>query len=126
MAYETGFFEDPLRTRLTQLRLRLWRAARVILDVQLHTGRIDYDGARRFLIENVRFDENASAGEVNIYVRRPSYAISYIVGFEEILTLREEFKSQMGEHFILREFHDRLLSLGSMPFELMRKLMLES
>jgi hypothetical protein len=28
-----------LMVRLTQLRLRLWRAARVICDVKLHTGR---------------------------------------------------------------------------------------
>jgi len=42
LASETGFFaggqSGTALTRLTQLRLRLWRCARVILDVSLHTG----------------------------------------------------------------------------------------
>ncbi|HSR67878.1 MAG TPA: DUF885 domain-containing protein [Acidobacteriota bacterium] len=123
LAYETGFFRDPLPTRLTQLRLRLWRAARVILDVKLHTGQISYEDARRFLVEQVLFEEEASAGEVNIYVQRPTYVISYLVGFQELMKMRREYRQRKGERFSLREFHDRLLSQGSLPIPLARQLL---
>ncbi len=122
LMYETGFFKDPLATRLTQLRLRLWRAARVILDISLHTGKMSYDEARKFLVEHVRFEEGSTAGEVNIYAFRPTYAISYIVGYHEILKLRDEYRLRKGDQFSLKEFHDRLLTRGSMPFRLVRQL----
>lgn len=124
LMYETGFFRKPRLTRLTQLRLRLWRAARVILDTKLHTGQITYDEARQFLIDEVGFEASSTAGEVNIYVFSPTYAISYMVGFDQIIKLRNEYKQRKGKQFKLREFHDRLLTLGAMPFPLVRKLML--
>ncbi len=122
LMYETGFFKNPKATRLTQLRLRLWRAARVILDASLHTGKMSYDEARRFLVEQVRFEESSTAGEVNIYAFRPTYAISYIVGYHEILKLRDECRRREGGRFSLKDFHDRLLTRGAMPFRLVRQL----
>lgn len=126
LMYETGFFKQRKQTRLTQLRTRLWRAARVILDIKLHTGQITYAEAQQFLIDNIRFEPNSTAGEVNIYAFRPSYAISYIVGYNELMSLRQEYKRQKGEGFSLLEYHDRLLTQGSMPFKLVRQLILDN
>jgi len=126
LMYETGFFKQRKQTRLTQLRTRLWRAARVILDIKLHTGQITYDEARQFLIDNIRFEPNSTAGEVNIYAFRPSYAISYIVGYNELMDLRKEYKQEQGDSFSLLEYHDRLLTQGSMPFRLVRQLILSN
>ena len=122
--YETGFFRNPELTRLTQLRLRLWRAARIILDSKLHTGEISYEEARQFLVDEVGFEPTSTAGEVNIYVFRPTYAIAYVIGFVQIMELRSEYRQQKGEDFDLREFHDRLLNQGAMPVPLARKLLL--
>ena len=49
LMYELGFLEGD-DVRLTQLRNRLWRAARVILDSGLHTGRMSFDDAVQFLV----------------------------------------------------------------------------
>jgi uncharacterized protein (DUF885 family) len=124
LMYETGFFKQEKLTRLTQLRLRLWRAARIILDTKLHTGQITYDEARQFLIDKVGFEASSTAGEVNIYIFRPGYAISYVVGFDQIMQLRDDYKRRKGDEFELREFHDRLLTQGAMPFPLVRQLLL--
>lgn len=123
LMHETGFYADPEATRLTQLRLRLWRAARVLLDARLHTGEIDYDQARAFLVENIGMEEGATAGEVGIYVSRPSYAIGYVVGYYEIMQLREDYRRAKGDAFDPREFHDRLLTLGSLPMPQVRRLL---
>jgi uncharacterized protein (DUF885 family) len=123
LMHETGFYADPEGARLTQLRLRLWRAARVLLDVQLHTGAMSYDDARAFLRDNIGMEESATAGEVGIYVSRPSYAIGYVVGYYEIMQLREDYRRAKGDAYDAREFHDRLLTLGSLPMGQVRRLL---
>ncbi len=123
LMYETGFFRKPKLTRLTQLRLRLWRAARIILDTKLHSGQMSYDEARQFLADKVGFEPGSTAGEVNIYVFHPSYVISYMIGFNQIIKLRKEYRQRKGSRFTLRDFHDRLLTQGAMPFRLIRKLL---
>ncbi len=122
LMWEHGFFDPEPETRLTQLRLRLWRSARVLLDAGLHTGELDFDDARDFLAENIRMEYGSTAGEVNIYAYRPSYAIGYVVGFYEMMRLRADYRAQAGDDFDLGAFHDRVLRLGSMPFGLVRDL----
>jgi len=39
----------------------------------------------------------------------------------EILKMREEFKQRTGGGFSLKDFHERLLEVGSMPPALMRE-----
>jgi uncharacterized protein (DUF885 family) len=124
LMYETGFFTDVERTRLTQLRTQLWRAARVILDVKLQTGQITYDEARRFLEEQVLFEPSRSAGEVNMYVSRPTYFITYMTGFRDIMRLRDDYRKKKGGDFSLLEFHEAMLSTGSLPTPLLREIML--
>ena len=42
----------------------------------------------------------------------------------EILTMRDEYRAKMGARFTLREFHERLLRIGSMPPALVREALL--
>lgn len=123
LMHETGFFEPAEETRLTQLRLRLWRAARVLLDARIHTGQISVDQARHFLADHIRMEHDATAGEVNIYSYRPSYAIGYVVGYYEMMDLRDDWLGEQGSDARLKAFHDQLLSLGSIPFPAARQLM---
>ncbi len=123
LMHEQGFFTKPEETRLTQLRLQLWRAARIILDSGLHTGLMSYDEARDFLAERVRMEYGATAGEVGIYIYRPSYVIGYMMGFREIMRLREDYMAMKGDDFDLLEFHDTMLGLGSIPFPMVRELL---
>lgn len=124
LMYETGFFKNVGRTRLTQLRTRLWRAARVILDAKLHTGKISYEDARRFLEEKVLFEPSRSAGEVNMYVASPTYVITYILGYFDIMKLRKEYKAKLGKDFSLLKFHEAMLKTGSLPTSILREVLL--
>ncbi len=123
LMYEHDYFQPREETRLTQLRLRLWRAARVLLDAGIHTGQMDREEARQFLADETGMEYDATAGEVGIYLYRPSYALGYVLGFHEMMSLREDYRQQAGDDFDLREFHDRVLGLGSLPFPLVRKLL---
>jgi hypothetical protein len=117
---ETGFFPNE-RIHLRQLQLRLWRNARVVWDVGIHTGRMTYEEAVSLLSDRVGFLRWAAELEVDGSAESPGYRIGYFMGMSEILKMREEFKQRAGASFSLREFHERLLKVGNMPPALMRE-----
>jgi len=120
---ETGFFPDE-RIHLRQLQLRLWRNARVIYDVGLQTGRMTRDQAVALMVDRVGFLRWAAEAEVDSALARPGYFIGYFMGMSEILKMRDEYRAHMGERFTLRDFHQRLLEIGSMPPALVRESLL--
>lgn len=122
---ETGFFPNE-RVHLRQLHLRLWRNARVIYDVGLQTGRMTREDAITLMTDKVGFLRWAAEAEVDSAIGRPAYFIGYFLGMMEILKMRDEYRALRGDAFTLREFHDRLLSIGSMPPALVREVLLRS
>jgi len=120
LMFELGFLQGD-DVRLTQLRNRLWRAARVILDVSLHTGRMEFDEAVAFLVEKVRFEPYAAELEVGIYVREPTYVLGYLIGMQEIESIRAEYIALYGEPEPPSVFYDALLRIGSIPPTLLRE-----
>ena len=114
LAYETGYFTNS-KERLMQLNWRLQRAARVILDVSLHTGKISYDDAVKFLVEKVRMNKEQAEGSVTDYTKMPTYFPSYLLGMLEIARIREKFRARLGARFTLRAFHERFLAFGNVP-----------
>jgi uncharacterized protein (DUF885 family) len=124
MMYEQGFFKKPER-RLFQLRNQLIRACRVVIDVGLQTRRMSFKQAVEMLVKVAKLDPIRAAGEVRFYCHMPTYPMSYTLGKLEILKLREDYKKAKGRAFDLKEFHDNLLSYGSIPVQLIRERMLE-
>lgn len=119
LMFELGFLQGD-DVRLTQLRNRLWRAARVILDVSLHTGSMSVEEAVDFLVEKVRFERFAAELEVDTYTREPTYVLGYLIGMQEITAIRTEYIERFGEPSPPSEFYDRLLRVGSIPPALIR------
>lgn len=122
---ETGFYPDD-RIVLRHLQLRLWRNARVIWDVGIHTGRMSYEEAISLLSDDVGFLRWAAQLEVDGSAERPIYRLGYFLGMTEILKMRDEFRELRGEDFTLSDFHERLLKVGNMPPSLMREGLLGS
>ncbi len=117
---ETGFLPND-RILLRQLQLRLWRNARVIYDVGLHTGKMTYEEAIQLMTEKVGFLRWAAQLEVDACCASPGYFIGYFTGMMEILRMREDYKKLKGDAFTLSDFHEKLLKGGSMPTSLMRE-----
>jgi uncharacterized protein (DUF885 family) len=117
---ETGFYPND-RIVLRQLQLRLWRNARVVWDVGIHTGKMTYEEGISLLSDTVGFLRWAAQLEVDGSAQTALYRIGYFMGMAEILQLREDYKQAMGEKFTLTDFHEKLLKVGNMPPALMRK-----
>lgn len=125
LMYQNGFFPSPL-ARLTQLRMRLWRAGRVIIDPSIHTGRMTFDEAVQFFVDSVALEKPDATAEVTRYTTWPTQAVSYIVGMFAIEQLRDEVRARQGDRFDLARFHDVLLEQGSLPPPLMRRAVLNA
>jgi uncharacterized protein (DUF885 family) len=112
---EYGYVREP-RTRLIQLKRQLWRALRAILDVKIHTGRIDLGEAARE-IEGLGFSSGRAKRQVRRFALTPGYQLCYAMGAHEILALRTRFEPAMGP----KAFHEVLLDGGQLPFHLVEK-----
>lgn len=121
---ETGFFPNE-KIHLRQLQLRLWRNARVIYDVGMHTGRLSYNDAVKLMRDEVGFLEWAAQLEVDACCARPGYFIGYFMGMMDILEMRDAYQKAKGDQFSLTDFHERLLKIGNMPPSLMRQVLLK-
>ena len=117
---ETGFYPNK-KIELRQLQLRLWRNARVIYDVGMHTGKLSYEEAIRLMTDKVGFLRWAAQLEIDSSSSRPGYFIGYFIGMTEILKMREDYKKIKGDQFNISEFHERLLKIGNMPPSLMKE-----
>jgi uncharacterized protein (DUF885 family) len=120
LMFEQGFLQGD-DVRLTQLRNRLWRAARVILDVSLHTRGMSFDEAVGFLVEKVRFEPYAAELEVGMYIRHPTYVLGYLIGMQEIEAIRADWVARYGPPEPPSAFYDRLLGIGAIPPALLRE-----
>ena len=120
MMYEAGFLNDP-RDRLVQLRNELWRGVRIVIDTGLHTANMGFEEATQLLMDKVRFERLWAEGEIRRYTTSPTQPSSYLVGRNVLLNLRNDYQQERCDAFRLKEFHDRLLSLGSIPLALVRQ-----
>jgi uncharacterized protein (DUF885 family) len=111
---EIGFL-TPLE-RLSQAHTRLRMAARAIVDVQLHTNAWTVDEAVQFYHETAGLAPDGARAEAVKNSMFPGTALMYLVGDDLIHRLRAEMQARPG--VTLREFHDRLLSYGSVPVAL--------
>jgi uncharacterized protein (DUF885 family) len=114
LMHEQGFFSGPA-TRLYQLRDLLWRACRVVIDVELQRGRMSFEQAVDFLVRNVVVEPVNAEAEIKRYALTPTHPLSYLVGKLQILELRAEAERRLGSRFGLGDFHGALLASGTLP-----------
>jgi len=100
--------------RLIQLHDALWRAHRILVDIGLHTGGMTHAAATRHLMEHVGFTRARAAADVNWYTAAPTVPMSYLLGRQKVIALHAAHRGP------LRQFNDRLLAHGAVPFSWFR------
>jgi uncharacterized protein (DUF885 family) len=112
LAAESGWYGDDAEGLLGQLDSELFRARRLVVDTGLHAKRWTRQQGIDFGIE---------ASEVERYSVYPGQACSYMMGELKILESRDRAKKALGDRFSLRKFHDKVLTTGMVPLELLEK-----
>ena len=110
LMHEQGFLNRP-EQRVLLLRDRLWRALRIVIDVDIHTRGVSAEAAAERLVAQLGFPQSQAMGELTWYTRAPTVPLGYATGWALINALRDRVQAKSGAK--LREFHDRLLSQGS-------------
>ena len=109
------------RTRELTYNFLLLRAVRIPLDIYLSTGEHSLDEAVQYQIDRVpTMEEHISRAEVDMYVRWPYQATSYIVGKKQIEQMLAETIVKGDNSVNWREFHDAMLQYGQIPLALVR------
>ena len=110
---DVGYYDDE--ARLAQLLMRLLRALRIVLDMQLQSGELSYEAAVARAVSVGRVSESTARSEVARYSMTPTQPFSYLIGCLELERLRAASQARLGDAFRLRRFHDRVLSYGNIP-----------
>lgn len=119
---EIGFL-SPLES-FAQVYAQLRMAARAVVDVRLHEGRITLEEGQRFYEERVGMAAGASKAEVVKNSLFPATGCMYLAGWDGIQRLRKAVSARDGAAFSQRRFHDQLLSYGAVPVALVADVML--
>jgi hypothetical protein len=121
-ASEAGAFPRD-RERLRHLQIRLWRIARIIVDVGLHTDRLTEKEAATLLTDRVGLPPGAAGMEIDEAANFPGTHLGYM-GFVELQRIRDDLEKERGASFSLMDFHKRLLESGPLPPALLRALLI--
>jgi uncharacterized protein (DUF885 family) len=121
MMKEQGFDADPA-TKFAQMTDQIWRACRIIIDIDLHSRRMTFDEAVDFLAKETGMERPGAVAEVKRYSFTPAYPLSYLTGKHLILQLRRDVRKGLGKQYSDKFFHDTYLYAGSIPLRYMRAL----
>ncbi len=111
---EAGFLAAP-EGRIVLLRDRLWRALRILIDIDIHTRDVSLETAAGRLVTELGFPRSQADAELNWYSRAPTVPLGYATGWALINALRDFTGVAPASR---RQFHDRLLSQGSFALPL--------
>ncbi len=117
LMHEQGFLHGPEHDFLLS-RDRLWRALRIVIDVELHTRGLTLEAGAQRLVSELGFAQNQARGELLWYSQSPAVPMGYATGWTLINALREGEQAREAQSFDLNAFHDRLLSAGSIALPL--------
>jgi uncharacterized protein (DUF885 family) len=125
MLMREGLYPDNSAAQGQILRLSRYRAARIGVDVNLHTGRWSFEQAVKYFMEAGGLDREAAEGEAAGAASNPSQKISYITGKWQIMRLLGRYRDSQGAGFRLGAFHDQLISYGTLPLSVIEWLMFD-
>ncbi len=125
MLMRTGLYPDNSVAQAQILRLSRYRAARIGVDVNLHTGMWTFEQAVNYFMEAGGLDREAAEGEAAGAASSPTQKITYITGKWQIMRLLGKYRDKRGPSFQLGQFHDDLLKNGSLPLSIIEWILLD-
>ncbi|OEZ60598.1 hypothetical protein DUGA6_28180 [Duganella sp. HH105] len=120
LASEQGYEKDEL-DNLGRLREEMLRSTRLVIDTGIHYKHWTREQAIGYMMENTGMQEGDATAEVERYIVDPGQALAYKTGMVRILAMREHAKQELGAKFDLKQFHNEVLSHGSLPLAVLER-----
>ncbi len=125
MMIDAGYLDhDPLM-RLINLKWYLRGIANALMDQAIHAGNMTRDQAMRLMMEDTFQEEREAAGKWVRAQLTSAQLSTYFVGTLEHFDLRRDIEQAWGDDFDLKTYHDKILSFGSPPVQVVRAMLLD-
>ncbi len=113
--WELGWARTP-QERIGMLFWRMTRAARVIVTLNFHLGRMKPEEMVTFFVERVGHERLGATSEIRRFINYapPLYQAGYLLGGLQLRALHDEL--DLAE----QQFNDAILCHGPIPIELLR------
>lgn len=118
---EMGFYKDPY-SDFGRLAAELWRACRLVVDTGIHSKKWTREEGIAYYIDNTPNAESDCIKMVERHIVMPGQATAYKIGMQKILDLRKKAQTELAENFDIKEFHDVVLTNGSVPLSVLEEL----
>jgi uncharacterized protein (DUF885 family) len=115
-----GLYDNPY-AKFGYLNYQIWRAVRLVVDTGIHEDGWTRAQAVKYMQDNTALADQNIATEVDRYIVWPGQALSYMIGEQRILALREEAKQKLGDKYNLKNFDDVVLGQGSLPMAVLKQ-----
>lgn len=115
LARENGYFDDE--GILSSLEAKIWRAARMMVETGIHSGRMSFSDAFLLLTEKLGTSGEVAENEIAGCIVNPGAASCYCIGEKEIENMKSGFLEKFPSQSI-SVFHQNLIGYGCIPAEL--------
>jgi uncharacterized protein (DUF885 family) len=115
---EMGFYKDPYQ-KFGNLSFEMLRACRLVVDTGLHAYHWTRDRAIDYMVANSGLTREDVTAEIDRYIVWPGQATAYKVGELKIKALRARAKTELGDRFDLRRFHNAVIDSGAVPLQVL-------
>jgi uncharacterized protein (DUF885 family) len=120
LGLEMGFYTDPY-SNFGRLTYEMWRACRLVVDTGLHAMGWSRQRATDYLAGNTALSLHEVTTEIDRYISWPGQALAYKTGEMKIRELRSKAEKALGARFDVREFHDAVLSGGTVTMPMLEE-----
>jgi uncharacterized protein (DUF885 family) len=122
--FDQGYAKGDAKKEFGMLRWALVRSCRLQAGIRVHTRGMTIDEATQLFMDHAGMEKANAQREAYRAAFDPLYVV-YTIGAMQIRKLRDDVRAKEGASFDLAKFHERILSQGSLPVALLRRIMLE-
>ena len=120
LANDMGIYRNEYE-QFGKLTYEMWRACRLVVDTGIHAMGWTREQAVEYMSKNTALSLHEINTEVDRYISWPGQALSYKIGEIKIRELREKAKTSLGKKFDIRDFHEVILSQGTVTLSILEQ-----
>ena len=118
LAEEMGLYTTPYE-HFGKLTYEMWRACRLVVDTGIHALGWSKEQVVDYMSSNTALSLHEINTETDRYISWPGQALSYKIGELKIRELRSLAEKELGSNFDIREFHEVILSKGTVTLSIL-------
>jgi uncharacterized protein (DUF885 family) len=123
LSFRENVFGSGPRNEINYGRLddEMWRAIRLVVDTGIHYKKWTREQVVQYMREHSSTNEATIQAETDRYIAWPAQALAYKIGQLTILRLREKARTELGNKFDIRAFHDEVLGAGALAMDVLER-----